>query len=212
MFNLSFDTTNAETSVALSKKAKIIDFDISNLANTQSKHLFKSIETIFLRNKISYSAIDKIFVTTGPGSFTGIRIAIAAAQGIKLATQIPVLGISNFQVIAHDAKNNCNSFYVVLNARRDQFYIQEFSNDFVAQEPKLIAKEELFVMIEKNNFILCDNDMISLLPGNKENIITTGYNKFDARNVALAGEFFTSKNLCLALSPIYVRLPDASIQ
>jgi len=65
-------------------------------------------------------ALDIIVVGTGPGSYTGVRIAIAAAQGISLSRHSPVVGLPS--ILVPDAANAAGSFCVVGDARRDSYY------------------------------------------------------------------------------------------
>jgi tRNA threonylcarbamoyl adenosine modification protein YeaZ len=75
-----------------------------------------------------FSEIDRIAVTTGPGSFTGLRVGISAARGIGLAASRPVVGLTTLAALAapHIAENDTAPVVVAIDARHEQVYLQAF--------------------------------------------------------------------------------------
>ena len=76
-----------------------------------------------------------IAVATGPGGFTGIRVGLAAAQGIALATRAPLIGVSGFAAVAYALCRNlpnhgAGALLVALDSRREDLYVQLFAQDF----------------------------------------------------------------------------------
>lgn len=81
-----------------------------------------------------FEALDLVAVTVGPGAYTGLRIAIAAARGVGLAVDVPVLGISSFDLhrrMARDA-GIAGVLAVVLETKRADVYVQLFDRDDAA--------------------------------------------------------------------------------
>ena len=79
--------------------------------------------------------LDAVVATTGPGSFTGLRVGLALAQGVALASGVPALGISSFAVhaaAAHAAAGQ--ALLVAIDSRRDELFLQGFGED-LAGEP-----------------------------------------------------------------------------
>jgi tRNA threonylcarbamoyladenosine biosynthesis protein TsaB len=78
--------------------------------------------------ELEFSELDRIAVTTGPGSFTGLRVGIAAARGIALAAAKPSVGLSTLAAYAAPliAKDDNIPVAVVIDARHDQVYLQVF--------------------------------------------------------------------------------------
>src|SRR5436305_15092695 len=77
---------------------------------------------------MAFSALDRIAVTTGPGSFTGLRVGTSAARGIALAAGKPVIGLTTLAAyaapyIAHDDKT---AVAVAIDARHQHVYLQVF--------------------------------------------------------------------------------------
>src|SRR5262249_48890421 len=89
--------------------------------------------------------LTKIAVTLGPGSFTGVRVGVAAARGFALAAHLPIVGATSLEVMARGCVRRLNSderkdgFAVLQDARRDELYAQCFTEDGEAtSEPQLM--------------------------------------------------------------------------
>jgi tRNA threonylcarbamoyladenosine biosynthesis protein TsaB len=80
---------------------------------------------------IAFAALDRIAVTTGPGSFTGLRVGLSAARGIALAADKPVVGLSTLTAYAAPVvgQNAAQPVMSAIDARHDQVYFQVVSGD-----------------------------------------------------------------------------------
>ncbi len=90
--------------------------------------LIPLIARVMDRAAVTFSDIDRIAVTTGPGSFTGLRVGIAAARGIALATGKPAVGLSTLAAYAAPliAIDDTLPVVAVIDARHDHVYMQAF--------------------------------------------------------------------------------------
>ena len=77
---------------------------------------------------IAFAQLDRIAVTTGPGSFTGLRVGIAAARGLALASAKPAVGLSTLAGFAapHIAEHDVTPVVAVIDARYEHVYMQVF--------------------------------------------------------------------------------------
>ena len=86
------------------------------------------IARVLDRAQLDFAALDRIAVTTGPGSFTGLRVGIAAARGIALAAGKPAIGLSTLAAFAAPfiAADDTLPVVVAIDARHDHVYLQVF--------------------------------------------------------------------------------------
>ena len=113
---------------------------------------------------VSFKDLSGLVVCTGPGSFTGIRIGLAAAQGWSLALNIPCFGVSAFEYIAHTVSSSKNSLLIMIPTEEseDAFYVQALTKGLVPipgpfKTPKLWEKG-IFDKEDKESYSLVQGD------------------------------------------------------
>ena len=99
---------------------------IDEIATGHAELIFGRIAELLARNNLTYPDLARVAVTTGPGSFTGLRIGLSAARGIGLARGIPVIGVPSLLAISLAAPAG-TAVTVLLDARREEAYLQSFS-------------------------------------------------------------------------------------
>jgi tRNA threonylcarbamoyladenosine biosynthesis protein TsaB len=121
---LAIDTAGPRLQLAL-LRGELVDTLVEDMPTGQAERIFPAIGELIGRNGLTYAALERIAVTTGPGSFTGVRIGLSAARGLGLALGIPVIGVPTLFAISLAA--DCDAIAVLLDARRDEAYVQSFS-------------------------------------------------------------------------------------
>ncbi len=121
---LAIDTAAPRLQLAL-LVGEHADTLVEDMAQGQAERIFPAIDELLARNGIAYADLTRIAVTTGPGSFTGLRIGLSAARGLGLALGIPVIGVPS--LLALSLATRCEATAVLLDARRDEAYFQLFS-------------------------------------------------------------------------------------
>ena len=127
---LSLETSLGETSVALTRGTSTLAFRQEPARNRQTAELVPMIEAALGEAGVKYHQLTALACTTGPGSFTGIRTAIAVVRSLSLATGLPVFSCSTLQLLAFQAAETHPTLPVTacINAFRQQVYLQPFSS------------------------------------------------------------------------------------
>jgi len=92
-----FDTSNQYIAAALYRGKQKVQSIIEFMPRGQAEKLMSLLSGLLEEASLDWPDISKIGVCTGPGNFTGIRIAVAAARGLALGLEIPAIGISSFE-------------------------------------------------------------------------------------------------------------------
>ena len=214
---LSFDTSCGKCSVAISDDARVISTEIAREQSVQAERLIPLIENALSKANLRYEDIDYLAVTTGPGSFTGIRIALATASSIAVASNIRPIAISNFEVVhqrTREAVKNFDYSIVVFNAYREQLYIQVFDQHKSALGPDLIDTKAFGQYIKdlRGIVVASGTGTMQVIDSLKNMIILPRFQTPDARTMCrLAYSHICAGNINQDLTPLYIRPPDAKI-
>ena len=217
---LAFDTSNNTASVAISEGQNILAYQEEQRPSMQAECLIPMIEHTLAYSGLSYQQIDYLGVINGPGSFTGIRIGLAAAQGILLSTKIKGTVVTNFEMAYFRTcaqVKNFNKIIVIINAYREQLYTQTFDREGNSSAAQLIDCSLLIELLTK------ENSSITLVGSGIEVI----YNQIKhLPNITILPRFSRIKALHICryiddkilksgalrpLEPLYIRSADAKI-
>lgn len=128
---LAIDTALEACSVVLMDGDAIIAHEHQMMARGHAEALMPMIERLRETAALDFATLDRIAVTVGPGSFTGLRVGIAAARGIGLAARIPVVGVTTLAAFAAPliAADASTAVIAVIDARHAHVFLQAFDRD-----------------------------------------------------------------------------------
>ena len=129
---LAIDTAAPRLQLALLLADGRVDVSVEDMATGQAEAIFGRIADLLARNGVGYPDLSRVVTTTGPGSFTGLRIGLSAARGIGLARAIPVIGVPSLLALSLGVEGPST---VLLDARRDEAYFQIFAGPGLAVTP-----------------------------------------------------------------------------
>ena len=183
---LCIDTCGIKFSVALICNAQLIDEYTCDEIHMQCEKLIIAIETLLSNNNLHYNQINLIAVTSGPGSFNGIRIGMSAAQGISIAMGIKIISVSTMQMILFQAINinYTIQFPVAICFMADELtsFIQQFA-DINDTNQSIIEVNREQLASNYHNLITFDMQNFGLVNANISNAAAAGYAAINRHNL-----------------------------
>ena len=197
---LAIETAIVGGSISLAENGSEIGNWIGdNSGVAKAENLLGNIHDLLAASKISQKDIDLIAVSAGPGSFTGIRIGIATALGLKTGLGIQMASVSALQALVHHHADISADVFAVLPVGRNAVCIQRFSHCIALDEPKTVSGSELLDLISGHTSadVVVNAHLYDELPAD-ERIKNTGSNI--ARSVGL----LCSMQRDVVTSPLFI--------
>ena len=124
---LALDTCFGPVSAAIADRSGrlIAHLMADNVAGKQAETLPPLVEQLFRQAGCAYSDISRVVITVGPGAFTGVRVGLAFAKGLKIATGAEVIGVSSLECLALQARERVpgHGAASVIDAKRSEVYL-----------------------------------------------------------------------------------------
>lgn len=138
---LAFDAASGRCAAALLAGGRVLASRIEEEAGRgQAERLLPLLETVLAEGGATWPDLDAVAVSTGPGDFTGVRVAVAAARGLALALGKPAIGVSRLEALAAGRPGPA---LVAVDARRDMVAAQAFRDGAPLAPPALVARDAL---------------------------------------------------------------------
>ena len=223
MLILAFETSAKAGSVALMDEKKLLGESYQNTGLTHSQTLLTMAEDLLESCGYTPKDVTAVAVAAGPGSFTGVRIGVAAAKGFAWGGELPCYGVSTLEAMAKQIGIWQGYICPVMDARRNQVYNALFHADKGVLrricEDRAIALSDLETEIKNlqepvflvgDGSILCYNTLIESVP----NLVCPQEHKMHQRacGVALVAKERIERGEtgnAAALAPNYLRLSQA---
>jgi tRNA threonylcarbamoyladenosine biosynthesis protein TsaB len=222
---LGLDSATSACSAAIVIDGQLVSRRFEPMTRGQSEVLVPMIEQVLEQAGLEVNALNLIAVTVGPGAFTGLRIAIATALGLSLASGVRAAGVTTTQAIAYGARAENpepSQIITALDSKRDDIYLQAFSADGSdLGEVEAVASGAVNGWLSARNLagpITLIGDaaerVLEILDPDHASHIVRGQASAvpDAAHVAaLAAERIFSGAPLQETRPFYLRPPDATI-
>lgn len=154
MLVLGLDTTGTDCSVSLVDDAVVRGHISRNIGRGHAEVLAGMVAEVFEQANLKPADVDRLAVCTGPGSFTGLRVALSFAKGFALPRGLPIVGIDALAVAASMHEPEGTEFISTFrDIRRGEVFYGEFSNGFPIIPVRAMPREE---MERLNNLVQFD--------------------------------------------------------
>ena len=223
MLILAFETSAKAASVALAADGKLLGESYQNTGLTHSQTLMVMAQDLIKTCGYTPQQVEAVAVAAGPGSFTGVRIGVAAAKGFAWGAELPCYGVSTLEAMALSLGAYDGYVVCAMDARRSQVYTATFRADQGALtrlcQDRAISLQELGenlkncekpVFLVGDGSILCYNTLKDQVP----NLVLPPEHRMHQRagGVALAAARMIEAGLPgngAELTPNYLRLSQA---
>lgn len=208
---LAFDTTTAACSVAVWQDGTARAVFHQAMMHGQAEALVPAIEQTLSEAGTSYADLDRIAVTLGPGSFTGVRVGLATARGLGTATGCPVIGIATTEVIAAEARQiTTGPIAVAIDARRAEVYLHRFNEEGVAiDKPVCLLPDVAANQLGKDTWALAGDGAERIMEHAGPSVTHVSPTVPSAAILAELAAAQTPGDR--SPRPLYVRPPDAAV-
>lgn len=220
---LAIDTSATAASTAICDENKIIGEFFINTKLTHSRTLMPMVENLLANTNLQISDITAIAVNCGPGSFTGVRIGVAAAKGLAFADDLPCIEVSTLESLAYNLQAVNGIICSVMDARCAQVYNALFRCD--GDKPERICDDRALsiaelceelrsyderIILVGDGAELCYNAMKEILPNAELAPMNLRFQRASS-TAEIAIQKFNNKEVLSAaeIMPMYLRLPQA---
>ncbi len=218
---LAIDSSSVSASAALLEGDKLLGEQFTNVQLTHSQTLLPMVEEVLKNTKTDAASVDVFAVTTGPGSFTGVRIGVAAVKGLADAAAKPCFGVSALEAAAYPFCSFNGIVCAAMDARCNQVYTALFQNGERLTEDLAVQITELAALLQKYALpvLLAGDGAQKVMAALSESVgvplrladAQLRYTRASSAAYLAAQKIQNGEQTVapLALNPVYLRLPQA---
>jgi len=190
---LAFDTSFQACSAAVWVDGAVAAHESRLHDRGHAESLVPMLERVRKACGLAYAEFDAFAVTVGPGTFTGLRIALATARGLRVATGRPVIAVTTMEAVAVAYREPDSACLVAMDARRDAVYLQAFDRAGAAmEEPRVVPLDQVAGAIPGGRLLLAGTgaELVASRAATRGDLIfapgrdEAGHGQPDARSVA----------------------------
>jgi tRNA threonylcarbamoyladenosine biosynthesis protein TsaB len=215
---LGLDSAGNACSAALFGDGSVLARRFAAMERGQAEALLPMIAAVLEEARRPLASLDLIAVTIGPGAFTGLRIGLAAARGLALASGLPLFGITSFAAVAAQVtpgERAGRSLGVALDSKRAEIYLQCFAADGEAlTEGALLPETAWRDALPAGPLVLAGDaaPRLAAALGGRDLRLAVGSGLADAADVArLAAAGWQRGTRPPSPRPLYLRPPDTTL-
>ncbi len=207
MIVLAIDTAGVDCAAAVfdSDSGKLLGRVSETIGRGHAERLMAMIDEALAEAGLTLADVSRIGVTVGPGSFTGIRVGVAAARGLALALGVECVGVCTLEVLVQTAPETDKPILAAINAHRDEVYVQSFEAGVPQGEPLLLELDDYLARAAVPGTVLVGSASALVADRSAE----TGPDHYPIEIVARISATAKAQG---KPKPLYLRGPDAKPQ
>ena len=167
MYIILLDSSNTFLTVGLSKDKKLLDYVHYECWQEQSEHMIPELDALLNKHNVDRKEISAIVTSIGPGSYTGVRIAVSIAKVMALALNIPIYPVSSLRVLKDDdAPSIC-----LINARSKRSYFAVYEGKGIIINDTIKTNDEVLEYIKAHpDYSVCGETKYLGIEGKDTNL------------------------------------------
>lgn len=212
---LAIDTANSRCSAAVARgdDQGVVFRRSEEISRGHAERLMDMIGEVLAEAGLAMTDLDRIAVTVGPGSFTGLRVGLSVARGLGLVLGVPVVGVSTLVANAETVRDGVHPVAVALSARAPEIYAQVFAPDGAALCEGAVYPIDAFGALVPQGVLVAGSaagDLLRVLPADLDAVLGREDAGADIGAVLSLGREMDAP--VSAPAPLYLRPPDAKPQ
>lgn len=211
---LAIDSATSACSAALVADGRLLARRLEAMARGQSEALMPMVAAVMAEAGLTFAALDLLAATVGPGAFTGIRIGLAAARGLALATGLPLVGVSTLEAVAHgvpEPDRHGRPLLVVLESKREELWVQRFAADLSPASPLLALPPDRAAALAEAGDLLVGDAAAAVAAHMAAPHLSSAPGWPDAAVVAALAVRHRAAGTALPAEPLYLRAADVTL-
>ncbi|MES2256020.1 MAG: tRNA (adenosine(37)-N6)-threonylcarbamoyltransferase complex dimerization subunit type 1 TsaB [Pseudomonadota bacterium] len=205
---LAVDTALGACSVAVLDGDTVLAHQFVEMTRGHAEALAPMVEDTMRQAGVSFSALDRLAVTTGPGTFTGQRVGLAFMRGLRVGLKKPLIGVTTLEAMA--AATERKRAAAIHDAKRDEAYLSLWENGAIILEPVVMPFADAIARIRAfGSCALCGTGAALAGAALGSAFAVTDIRQPDALWVARLAIARPVPHLPPA--PLYLRAPDAKL-
>jgi tRNA threonylcarbamoyl adenosine modification protein YeaZ len=207
---LAVDTALGACSAALLDDERVLAHRFEPMDRGHAERLAPMVDEVMREAKVDFASLDRLAVTTGPGTFTGQRVGLAFMRGLRIALHRPLIGITTLAAMAAQARAETSAEIAIPlhDARRDEVYVEIEDR----LPPSVLPFEEVITLLRE-----FAADKIALAGTAASRVCDALANRFLLSSVRQPNALWVAR-LAMAADatdgaprPLYLRAPDAKL-
>lgn len=200
---LAIDTALDAAQAAVLEGDVVLALRSESMTRGHQERLAPMVQAVMAAAGLGFDALDRIGVTVGPGSFTGLRVGLAFAKGLSLARRLPCVGVGTLEALAASAGDG--RVAAAVDARQERVYLQLFRDATALDDPGMLDIREAHLRIEA---LRCEGPVRIVGPGAV--LLDAGTHAFGVPDPAALGRLIArAAEPTGRPQPLYLRAPDA---